>query len=277
MQTLLNHPAVQAALVPFVVALLLAFALARTRWLAVAVASGLVVELALTVGFAIEPLTAVRKLMLTTFAATAIAVALEAAGVSQRRGVTVALAAAAALAAVWVLQRVLAQKEGASAVCLAAGAVAFVSATVGGSLQAAAASPLRASVVAACLGWGAGALALFGASALLAQLGLALGTASAAVALVQMIRGQESPLGWTLALPAAVGAALVGLLASATGELPWYCLLPLPLVPWAARLVRAPSGAVWRSGFGAGCAALAPVVLAVGVAWLAARQPSPAG
>lgn len=277
MQSLLNHPAVQAAAVPFVVALVLAFALARTRWLAVAVASGLVVELALTVGFAIEPLTAVRKLMLATFIATAIAFAVEAAGVAQRRSLTMALAAAAALAAAWTLQRVLAQKEVAIAVWLAAGAMVFVFAVVGGSLQAAASSPLRAAVVGACLGWGAGVLGLLGASALLAQLGLALGTASAAVALVQMIRGQESPLGWTLALPAAVGAALVALLASATGELPWYCLLPLPLVPWAARLVRAPSGAVWRSGFGAGCAALVPVVLAVGVAWLAARQPSPAG
>lgn len=277
MQTLMDHPAVQAALVPFIVAGVLALALARTRWLALAVASGLVVELALTVGFAIEPLSAVRKLMLVTFAGTVIAVILEAAGVELRRGVTVALAAAAAMAAVWVLQRVLVQKEAAAAVGLGAGAAAFVFAVVGGTLQAAAASPLRAAVVAAALGWGAGVLALFGASALLAQLGLALGTAGAAVALVQMIRAQESPLGWTLALPAALGAALVGLLASATGELPWYSLLPLPLVPWAARLVRTPSGALWRSGLGAGCAALVPVALAVGVAWLAARQASPAG
>lgn len=277
MQTLLNHPAVQAAAVPFVVALVLAFALARTRALAVAVASGLVVELALTVGFALEPLTAMRKMVVVTLAATAIAVVLEAAGVAQRRGITVVLAGVTALAAAWVLQRVLAQKEPAAAVWMGTGAVAFVFAVVGSSLQAATASPLRASVVAACLGWGTGVLALFGASALLAQLGLALGTAGAAVALVQMIRGQESPLGWTLALPAAVGAALVALLASATGELPWYCLLPLPLVPWAARLVRAPSGALWRNGFGAGCAALVPVLLAVGVAWFAARQPSPAG
>lgn len=277
METLLNHPAAQAALVPFVVALVLAFALARTRWLAVVVASGLVVELALTVGFTFEPLTALRKLVLATFAITAIAIALEAARVAQRRSLTLALAAAAALAAVWALQRVLAQKETAVALGLGAAAMVFVFAMVGGSLHAAASSPLRASVAAACLGFGAGGLALLGASALLMQLGVALGTASAAAALMQMIRGQESPLGWTLGLPAAVGAALVALLARVTGELPWFALLPLPLIPWAARCVRVPSPALWRGGFAVGFAALVPVALAVGVAWFGARHASLVG
>jgi len=77
MNDLLQHPAVQAGLAPFAVALPLSLLLARTRFMAAAVASGLVVLLLLTIGFALEPLTSVRKAILVTFAATAVVLALE--------------------------------------------------------------------------------------------------------------------------------------------------------------------------------------------------------
>ena len=92
---------------------------------------------------------------------------------------------------------------------------------------------MRSSSAALILGLGAGALALLGASAMLAQIGIALGAASGATLLVQMIAGRRAPVGWTLALPASVIAALVGLLSVFTGELRWYCLLPTLAVPWA--------------------------------------------
>ena len=76
---LLNNPALQASAIPFVVALLLGVALAATRYLALAVVSGLIAVLALTIGFTPVPFTAVSKLWLATFAAALTALVLEAA------------------------------------------------------------------------------------------------------------------------------------------------------------------------------------------------------
>ena len=278
MTDLLNNPAVQAAAIPFIVALALAFMLAGTRYLALAVVSGLAVVLALTIGFSFEPFTSVKKLIVAVFAFTAAGVALEAAGLGARRAVVAALAGAAGLAGLWVLQRVLQQLEPAAAWTAAIGAFAITVAITGSAISAGANSSLRGAVVGACLGWGSGVLALLGASALLAQLGLAVGTASAAVALVQMLRGRDAPLGWTVVVPAAVAAAAIGVLASATGELRWYCLLPLPFAPLAALWV--PTGSLrrpWHQAFAAGFAALVPVAVAVGLAWLSAASSSPAG
>ena len=276
MTDLLDNPAVQAAAIPFIVALVFAFALAGTRFLALAVVSGLAVVLALTVGFSFEPFTSVKKLIVAVFAFTAAGVALEAAGFGARRAIVSALAGAAGLAGMWVVQRVVQQLDPAAAWTAGIGTFAFVAATTGSAVTASANSSLRGAVVGACLGWGSGVLALLGASALLAQLGLAIGTASAAVALVQMIRGREAPLGWTLVVPAVVAAATIGVLASATGELRWYCLLPLPFSPLAARLVP-PLRRPWQQAFAQGFAALVPVAVAVGLAWLSAASSSSAG
>jgi len=272
---LLDNPAVQAALVPFAVALVLGFLLSRTRFLAIAVVSGVVVVMALAVGLSLDPLTSVKKLVLSTIVVTALALALEGAGAGPRRASIVFLSAVAGAGAVWVILRVLQQMESIRPWAAGAAALVFVLVIVASALAAGATSSLRGAVVGACLGWGSGVLALLGASALLAQIGLAVGTACAAVALVQLLRGGESPVGWTLVVPAAVTAGLVGVLASATGELRWYYLIPLPFAPFAAW--RAPAGAdrpAWQRACATGAVAALPVALAVGLAWWAAAAPS---
>lgn len=259
----------QTAAAPFVVALLLGAALAATRYLALAVVSGLIVVLALTIGFTLGPLTAVSKLIVATLLLTACALALEAAGMAVSRRLGVALATAAGLAALWALQRVLSHIEPAAAAwAMAGGAFALSFTTTAGALAAGAASSLRGAVIGAGLGWGSGVLALLGASALLAQLGLALGTASAAVALVQMLRGREAPLGWSLVVPAAVATALIGVLAVATAELRWVCLIPLPFAALASRWL--PGAALrrpWPMALATGLVTAVPMALAAGLAW----------
>ena len=274
----LNNPAVQAALVPFLVALVLGYALAGTRLLALAVVSGLLVVLALTIGFAVEPFTAVKKLIVVTLAATSIAVVLEAIRVEARRAIVVALVIAAGLAAAWIPLRVFQQMEPSAGWIAALGAFALASLTTGSAITASGKSSLRAAVIGACLGWGAGILALLGASALLAQLGLAVGTASAAVALVLMIRAGEAPPSWTLVVPAAVAASTIAVLATATGELRWYCLIPLPVAPLVTRLL--PAAALrrpWQLAFATGFAALVPVAAAVALAWISTSSTVAAG
>ena len=266
-------------MLPFVAALVLALLLARSRCLALAVLAGLAVVVGLTIGYSFDaPLSSVKKLLAATLLLGAVGLGLDAAGLASRRAVLTALAIVTGLAALWVVQRVLQQAEGTAAAMLALGAFAFAAITSASVLAAGRTSSLRASVVSACLGWGAGVLALLGASALLAQIGLALGSAAAAVVLVQMLRGRESPLGASLAVPVAVGAALIPVLASATGELRWFALIPLPLAAFAG--MRVPTGALrktWQAAFVIGFATLVPVAAAVAIAWFAAPRPSPAG
>lgn len=277
MTDLLDNPAVQAGIAPFIAAFLAALLLARTRYLAAAVVVGFLVLLELTIGLAFESMTSVRKLILVTLGAGAIALAIEATEVSGRRTVIAALSLASALAAVWVVQRILAQQDPGAAWIAGFGVFAFVLMLVGSTLWAGV-DPLRAAAIGACLGWGSGGLAVLGASALLGQIGIALGSACAAAALAQMLRGRAAPAGWTLGLPASVGSGLVGVLACSTGELRWYLLTPLLLVPLAASLV--PAGGMrkpWQYVFLAGFAALVPVVVAIGWAWLSARVAASAG
>jgi hypothetical protein len=272
---LLDNPAIQAALVPFSVALVLGFLLARTRFLALAVVSGVVAVTALTVGLSLEPLTSVKKLVLTTLVVTALALALESSGAGSRRAAIVVFSVVAGAGAVWTIARVLQQMDSIRPWAVGAAALVFVLVVVASALAAGTNSSLRGAVVGACLGWGSGVLALLGASALLAQIGLAVGTACAAVALVQMLRGSESPLGWTLVVPAAVTAGLVGVLAAATGELPWYCLIPLPFAPFAAWWT--PVGRdrpAWQRAVSTGAVAVLPVALSVGLAWWTAASPN---
>jgi hypothetical protein len=275
---LLSNPAVQAGVVPFIVGLFIALPLARTRFLALAVAAGLLAVLALTIGFSIDPFTSVKKLVAVVLGATVVSLALEAANIAPRRAIIAALSALAALAALWVTWRVLVQRESPSLWVGAVGALAFAAGTTASATAASAHSSLRGAVIGAMLGWGSGILALLGASALLAQLGLAVGSASAAVALVQMVRGREAPLGWTVVLPAAVAASTIGVLAATTGELRWYCLLPLPFAPLLAWLV--PQGLArrtWQQAFLVGFAALVPIAVAIALAWWSPGASSSAG
>ena len=120
------------------------------------------------------------------------------------------------------------------------------------------------------MGLGTGALALLGASGLLAQIGIAVGAAAGASLLVQMLAGQRAPPGAALSLLATVVAALAALLAVFTGSLPWFCLLPTLAAPWATRLVPAGERPVWLTAFLTALAALGPMFLAVGLAWFTA-------
>lgn len=262
----LNNPAVQAGVVPFLVALIVSACLQRTRLLGLAIGAGFLAAVALTMGFSFESLTSVRKLVLVSGAALLLVLLLEATATTGSVTARGMLAGASALASLWVVQRVLLQQE-AGAVVLAGAAVVLYSAALVTSFHQVSGDPVRSAASALLLGLTAGALALLGASAQLAQLGIAIGASAGATLLVQMMAGKRAPVGWTLGLPASVGAGLIGLLAVFTGSLPWYCLLPTLAIPWAARWVPAEGRPVWLISILSGFAALTPSLLAVALAW----------
>ena len=270
MNELLDNPAVQAGVVPFVVGLVVAGLLHRTRLMGLAIGAGFASVIVLAIGFSFEPLTAMRKMVLCGAAACLLLLLLELRPVSPGLGVRVALAAAAAVAGVWVVLRVLLQQDTGPALLAAVGAAAYMAVLVDGGNHASA-DPVGSAAAGLMMGLCAGVLALLGASASMAQVGIAIGAASGGALLVQMLTGKRPPLGWTLALPASVLAGLVGLLAVFTASLPWYCLIPTLAIPWATRFYpRAENRPVWLAAFLMAFLALIPVLVAVALAWFTA-------
>lgn len=269
MQDLLQNPAVQAGVLPFVAALLVAAALRNTRQLGLAIAAGFLCAVALTMGFGFESLTSLKKLVLVGIAAAALGVVLELTTEQPRPVHRAFVAAAACIATLWVLQRILLQRDALALTLAGLGAAVYCVALLAGG-ERAGRDPVCAAATALVLGLASGALALLGASAQLAQLGIALGAGAGAALLVQMLCAASAPVGWTLGLSAQIIAGLIGLLAVATGSLPWYCLLPIPLVAWAAHLAPRAARPVWQRAVLSVLFAIVPALLAVALAWFTA-------
>ena len=273
MNELLDNPAVQAGVAPFITALVVAVLMRRTRLSGLAIGAGFAAVVFLALGFSLESLTSVRKMILSGAAATILVFLLEAAKVQYKPAISAALSAAGAAAGVWVISRVLLQREMGAALLAGAG-TAFYLAMMVESGNRVGRDTVRGSAAALMFGLASGALALLGASASLAQVGIAIGASAGAVLLIQMLTGKYAPAGWTLALPANVVGSLVGLLSVFTGELPWFCLLPTLAIPWATCLVPAGKWPVWLTALLSALAALVPMLLAVALAWATAGSSS---
>src|SRR3954470_7273274 len=134
MDDFLNNPAIQVAVqggvAPFVVALVVALALARTRFAWLAIVAGYATQVALSTGFSFTPFSASRKILLLCLAAPVLGLVADALSL-RGRAVLYAIAALVGVAAVWVFITVLGQKEGSAAWLAAAGTFAFVAVMVG--------------------------------------------------------------------------------------------------------------------------------------------------
>jgi hypothetical protein len=269
MDELLANPAVQAAGAPFILALAVAATLRHTRLLGLAVAVAFAAVIGLTIGYSFESLTAVRKLVLVGLGVAPVILLLVWRRLDPPALLRSIFAAAAAASALWVLWRLLEQQEVQSAMVRGFAAAAYMALLVDASLRVGT-DATRAASTSLILGLAAGALALVGASALLAQIGIAVAAGAGAVLLVRMADAHAARVEWTLALPAAVISGLVGLLAVFTGSLPWFALIPTLAIPWATRLVCQESRSVWLACILTSVAAAVPALIAIALAWFAA-------
>lgn len=266
------HPAVQAAVAPWVMALIVAVLL-RGAWQVLALGAALLVAALLSVGFSFESITATRKLVLVVLAAAALWPAAGRLFPSKRWLRPALLTMFGAAGVLWVLQRLLLQMPAVTGGAVAAASLVFVAALV----LSAAALPrdgVRAAVAAVWLPVGAGVLAVLGSSAVLGQIGIAIGVGAGAVLLERVVRGrgqEAASVSW-VAEVAAQAAGLVGLLAVFAGDLSWWALLPLIAVPWVLQgRFFARQESAWRCAVLAGLVAGIPVVAAGGMAWVSTR------
>jgi hypothetical protein len=95
------------------------------------------------------------------------------------------------------------------------------------------------------LGFGTGGAALLGSSALLGQFGLALGAASAAYLIIQVVTNSRLPCGRSFTLPLSLLAGLIACQGVLSAQLPWYALLILGTIPLVAKIPLPQSRAVW--------------------------------
>jgi hypothetical protein len=278
MNELLANPAVQAGVAPFVAALVVAALLRHTRWVYWSVGAAFLVVVALTMGFAFEPLTSSRKLVLAVLVALLLLPVLDTALPVAGRARSLLLALVGAGLGVWVLSRLLLQKEMLPALLAGGGAALFLAGFLDGAQRGSSGSPLQAAALALVLGLGTGVLALLGASAQLAQIGIAIGAGAGAAGLALLLAPRAPGQGWSLGLLAALVTGLAALLAVFTGQLPWYCLVPLLATPWAARLVREQdSRKPWLTALYTAGAAVIPMLLAVALAWSTAGTSTQVG
>ena len=265
MNELLANPAVQGGFAPFLIGLVLAAALRRTRLSGLAVAAAFVVAVELAVGLTLFPLTATRKIVLLGCAAPAVGLLVDFTSTPARVRVAL-IAVACGLAAIWVFWSILIQKELSESLLLGGGVALFVAAMVGICL-AIAREPLGTGTAVLALGLSTGISAMLGASLLYAVYGVAIGAGAGAYLLVQLFTRRKSFGGATLMLP---GALISGLLAAGTmvlAKLPWYALPVLALVPVATRMPLPRRMPLWQRTFLRSGSAMIIAAIAFALTW----------
>ena len=241
LQEMLNNPAVQAGLAPFLIALIAVELFRRIRLSGLAIIAGFAVTVYLASDFNMVPLTAARKIVLLGSISALLALLFT---LFQSRWFAWLLPVLGSAAAIWTIQRILQHQEPRVALLWGAGCAAYVAILVWAMDTLSDQEPLRAASAATALGIGTGGAALVGASALLGQFGLALGSAAGAHLLVQMASNKPLPTGRAFTLPLAVIAGLTGCLTALSAELPWYALPILAAIPVLARFAPVPNRSV---------------------------------
>lgn len=212
---------------PLLASLAVAIAARGSRLAWLGVVAGYATVIALTTGFAFEPLTVRRKVTLLVLLAPLAGLALDAFAARRPAARWLVVAASAALAP-WLLETVLAQRPAAEAVAVGFGVAAFAGVLVWLLLR------VRgdgAAVAASGLGLGlaSGFAALLSASLGAFGIGLALAAAAAALAFVQFGRARSIPAGFTGALTVAFVAGMTSIATLVLAQLPWHALALLLL------------------------------------------------
>jgi hypothetical protein len=268
LQQLLSHPAIQSSVVPLFSALVIGAIFFRNRLSALGIAAGFLATVYLVGNFALEPLTATRRLVIVGTGAALLGSLVDVASWPSRI-ISRALALLFGGASVWVFWGVLAQKSLAGALVAGLATAAFLTGLVV-LTQPLQQDPVRAGAAGLGLGLGAGTSAVLGASALLGQYGLALGAACGGFLALVMIFGARIAAGATATLTIAAVGGLIGAAAVHLANLAWWSAALLALVPVAVRLPL-PARAAWLQTSLACTYALTVAIAASGLAYWSTR------
>jgi len=266
---LLNHPAVQGGVAPFIVGLAVALIGFRLRLAGLAAVAGLLTAVFLIGNFSLDSLTTMRKVVVLAVLASFTGLMGDFA-FKPRRGAEYVLGAIFGLASLWVFWGPLAQKPLLAALLAGVAVFALVFAQVAFTV-AHQSDAIRTGVSGLGLGLGVGVAAVLGASGLIGQYGMSIGAASGGFLLTAVIFGRGVGAGATLALGVSVVTALLGAAAVLLANLPWYSAALLALVPLAVRLPIAGRSHPALQAVLASIYALTIAGVSCGLAWTASR------
>ena len=272
MNEFLEHPAVQGGVAPFVVALIVAILLGRTRYAWLAVVAGYVTAVAMSTGIALSPLTATRKVLLLTVAVAVVGIVLDLIGPKARAATTV-VASIAGVAAVWAFWSVLGQREGA-ALWTAVIAIALFAAAMAALVMSLRNDPLRVAAATFGLGLATGVAAVISASIGFLLAGMAVAAGAGALLLIAVVTSRPVATGFLGTLTVGTMIALFAEGASLLAQMPWYATLSLLLVPLAVRLPVGEDWGTFKRAFVLALYALAAASVPIAAAWYAARAAS---
>ena len=269
MLAFVDSAAVLGITATFVVAFIVGIALARTRFAWLAITAAYATALALTVGFAVSPLTVARKTMLVGLLAPLVGIAFDLTPRASR-AIAPALAIVAGALSVWVFLAILQQRDAMPAFGTGLGIAAFVATLVGATL-ALRDDGLRIGAAGLGLGLATGICGVLSASIGYLIAGVTVAAAAGALLLVQVVLSRNLVAGFIGGLSIGALTALFAAGSLLLAELPWYALPLMLLVP-AAVALPAP-GRAPRIVRAAVLAAYALVAAAFPIlaAWYAAR------
>ena len=241
MHALLTHPAVQAVLAPFLLALLTAELLQRMRLSGLAIIAGFAITVYFLSGFALTPLTGTRKIIWLGIASGLLAIPLSQINWAIWRPLFTVLAASSA---VWVVLPVLMKQALPVALQWGAGYALFAGWIVFwmDDLQD---SPVRAASAGISLALGTAATLLIAGSAMLGKFDLAVGSAAFGYLFIMFVSNSHLACGRSFTLPLAIITALTACLAVITTKLPWYTLAIVAAIPLLGKLPVSDNSPVW--------------------------------
>ena len=241
MHALLSHPAIQGGLIPFIVALIVAELFQRMKLSGLAIIAGFAAMAYLANELSFDSFTSTRKIVFLGSFSALIALPLM---LFNPRWMSAVLTVVCGCVTTWVVLGILPQQEITNMLLWAAGCVLYVCWLVFWFDNLNEAS-IRAGSAGLGLGLGSCAIAVFNASTLLGQYGLALGAASGAYLLIQMVTNIPLPCGRSFTLPLSLIAGLSGCVCVLTTNLPWYALLVLAVIPVIAKIPMPANQALW--------------------------------
>ncbi len=235
MDEILNNPAFQGGVAPFLVALVFAGVFVKARTLAAfSLVAGVVTAVMLTTGLQFSPLTSTRKIVLILLVIPFIGLLLDALQAELENKISLPLYALGIISITWILWPVISRNSLGSMLLPWLGYVIYVCWMIGIYLRMAEMPRLSAAAASTGLGFGVGFVALVGSSALLGQWGLAFGAAAAAYLLTLLFYRDDEPAGYTFSLISAFAGALLLPAAVVYANVSWLALPLMAIVPLLA-------------------------------------------
>ncbi|TFH07173.1 MAG: hypothetical protein E4H07_09420 [Nitrosomonadales bacterium] len=229
-----SHPITQSIIVPFIAAWITTKLLNHLRLSGLAVIAGFCATVYLVANFNFEPLSSIKIIILSGMVAAVIGLMLDLTS-NTWQFMSYLIAITCCNVVLWMLWPVLQQRDILEATIYGIGIVVYIT-WVTILFDRLATKPARAGSAGMSLGIGIGISASFSASALLGQLGFAIGMACSAYLLTQLISGKPYFCGRTFTLPLSI---LCGLIPPATimlAQMPWSCLTVLAAIPLVANV-----------------------------------------